>query len=425
MRPRLRLGRGQTEGRRDPGTPPAVIVGLEANGLGVARALAGRGIACIGLTPPGRNPCRATRACKVVTLPTWSREACLEGLHKVGQDLNEKAPLLITKDEPVLWIAEHQEELSRFFAINLPDVDTTDLLMSKRRFVEWAARLNWPVPQTWFIDEPIDLYDVLPEVVYPCILKPQVKNSAFRAHSPAKAFKCDGRTELIRAYELVAQWEPEVVIQEWIEGGDERVAYCLGYCDRQGEPRALFAGRKLRQWPIECGNTALAEPAPAEWVRPIEDLTRIIWSEAEYRGLGSVEFKMRPASNEPVIMEPTVGRTNYQNEVAVINGVNIPLAAYCDLLGKPVPMPIPSHRPVKLIDARADRRSFRAYHRDGRMTWAQWWHQWRGPKRFMLLRWDDPGPALAAAYDSWRRLVAWSVRRALGPRTRRPSQRRH
>jgi hypothetical protein len=35
------------------------------------------------------------------------------------------------------------------------------------------------------------------------------------------------------------------------------------------------------------------------------------------------------------MVEPTVGRTDYQEEVATLNGVNIPHAAYCAEIGRP------------------------------------------------------------------------------------------
>ena len=47
------------------------------------------------------------------------------------------------------------------------------------------------------------------------------------------------------------------VVQEWIEGGDADVHFCLVYRDRAGREVAYQTGRKLVQWPVGTGDTAL------------------------------------------------------------------------------------------------------------------------------------------------------------------------
>jgi len=393
---------------------PAIIIGVEENGLGVARPLAELGIPCLGLATPSWNASYYTNSCRVIRAADWTKEAVVEEMIRIGKGLKAKAPVLITKDEPVLWFSEVRDELDRYFELNLPDPDVVNLLMDKQRFTQLALQEGWPVPLTWFINSRDELETHLDDMVYPCILKPAVKNSMFRSKAPKKAWRITSREELIAVYEMVAQWEKEVVVQEWIEGGDDRVAYCLTYYDRQSRPLALVAGRKLRQWPIECGNTAIAEPAPQSWASAIIDLTDAIFQEVRYRGLGSIEYKMRPGTDEPVIMEPTVGRTNYQNEIAVLNGQNIPAIAYFDLAGA-------GHHPassrlkrVKLIDGSAERKAALQYHSQGRLTISQWLNDRRGSKKYMRLRANDPGPYLASVYMKARRTAGKAVRTVLG-----------
>jgi D-aspartate ligase len=213
---------------------------------------------------------------------------------------------------------------------------------------------------------------------------------------------------------MVAQWEKEVVIQEWINGGDDRVAYCLTYYDRQSQPLALYAGRKLRQWPIDCGVTALAEPAPRAWAGDLIDITDAIFRKVGYRGLGSIEFKMRPESDEPVIMEPTVGRTNKQNEIAVVNGQNIPSIAYFDMVGDGSFPAYTNLRRVKLVDGWAEPRAAWLYYRSGRLTFGQWLSDWRGEKRYMRFRLNDPAPYAALLYRKVRGFAGRIVRSVVG-----------
>ena len=376
---------------------------MEVNGLGVARALAIHQIPCIALAQPNWKPACQTSVCKVVYTSSWTKESLINDLKTIGKMLDHKAALLITKDEAVLWISESRNELSKFYEINLPNDDVVNLLMNKQRFIEMSTSEGWPVPLSWTIKDNNDLRSCLQEMIYPCIMKPRIRNSEFRRNSPRKAFKIYNPDELVRLYAMVAQWEKEVLVQEWIEGGDERIAFCLTYYDRNGKPLALFAGRKVRQWPPECGNTAIAEPAPKEWIKPIIEPTEKILQKVKFSGLGSIEYKMRQDTDGPVIMEPTVGRTNYQNEVAVINGLNIPAIAYFDLIRLPYfPLSTPS-KPCRLIDGKGEIRAAWKYYRSGKLTIKHWIKDREGKKKYMVLRSNDLRPFVASVFFGvWR-----------------------
>jgi predicted ATP-grasp superfamily ATP-dependent carboligase len=397
---------------------PAVVVGMESNGLGVVRSLARENIPCIGFTTPFKHIAWKTRYARIVNASAWNKEAVISDLVALGKTLDARAPILITKDEPVLWISECRDELTPYFEINLPDDETVNLLMDKRRFTRLAIEQDWPIPLTFFIDDRDQLMSALPDVVYPCILKPAVKNSIFRIHSPKKAYKIFDEKSLIETYDMVAQWEKEVVIQEWIEGEDNRVIFFLTYYGRDGNPRALFPGRKLRQYPIECGNTAVAATTPEPWGESTGNLTQEIFKQVGFRGLGSVEFKIRIDNEKPVIMEPTVGRTNYPHEICVLNGCNIPAVSYYDLaFGESFPT-VDNHPPVKLIDGPSELKASWEYFRSGRMTIGRWLEDRKGPKKYMILRSDDMKPFFASIVGFFihmiRRTGGRAKRRILG-----------
>lgn len=161
----------------------------------------------------------------------------------------------------------------------------------------------------------------------------------------------------------------------------------------------------------------IAEPAPAAWRTEIEMLTTEIYHAVGYRGLGSIEYKWAQ-DGRLVIMEPTVGRTNYQNEVAVLNGVNLPAIAYYDGMGmtqelaRILDRAAHKHRATKLIDLPADFRSARYYVTASNLTWREWLRSKRGPKHDMLLRLNDPVPALLSAA---RAIASFTKHRILKP----------
>jgi len=106
---------------------------------------------------------------------------------------------------------------------------------------------------------------------------------------------------------------------------------------------------------------------------------------------------MMPRVGEFRMVEPTIGRTDYQEEVATLNGVNLPYAAWCSELGLPFPAPTVTRRPVVWRVRSEDMQSAAAqdqpltqgYPRGGRVADA-------------LCRWHDPMPCLVQSLQHVR-----------------------
>jgi hypothetical protein len=126
---------------------------------------------------------------------------------------------------------------------------------------------------------------------------------------------------------------PQIIVQEWIDGPDTELYFTLFSCDRDGDLLGVFTGRKLLCDPPGIGTTAVCVAAPEvaqELLGPTTDFVRRVG----YRGLGSLEFKRDLPRGRFVIIEPTVGRTDWQEEIATLCGVNLPLRTYQAELGR-------------------------------------------------------------------------------------------
>jgi D-aspartate ligase len=124
----------------------------------------------------------------------------------------------------------------------------------------------------------------------------------------------------------------EMITQEWIEGGDSDVYFCLQYRSRSS-PTYSFVGRKICQWPPLVGGTASCVSAP-EVYDELVAMTEKFFAQVGFVGIGSMEYKRDSRDGRFYMVEPTVGRTDYQEEVATLNGVNLPFAAYCAEIGR-------------------------------------------------------------------------------------------
>lgn len=384
--------------------PPAIVIGLRQNGLGVVRALHQEGIPAIALAHNLRDPALLTRACHKVRLTEWDETSVVSSLLELGRFIgnrySSKPPILITQDAAVIWLSRAREAVAEFFSVLLPEPDTVDLLMDKTRFSQYARGRGWPLPKTFVVGSQTDFEAVRGDMPFPCIVKPAVKNAAYRNNASEKAYVVEDSVGLERVYGDISQWESEMVLQEFIPGGDDRIAYCLAYYDASGQPKAVYPGVKLRQWPPFRGGTAVAAPCPAEWKEMVVGLTKEIFDTVGYRGLGSVEFKMHPADGRPRIVEPTVGRTNYQSEIAVLNGVNIPAIAYWDMIGQPGRIGTPRDSPsTKLIDVHHERLASAMLMGKGILDQTERRQILAGPSKQMYFRWNDPLPGLANLFS--------------------------
>lgn len=366
----------------------AVIVGLHQNGLGVARALGRSGIRVIAVDQPRNDAYGSTRYATRQPRADLRGTGLIDTLEEVGRSLGHRGILILTLDRSVLLVSEHRDRLEPYFTHSLPPDAVIQRLMHKTQIDHFAASHGFKVPRTFSVRTEHDLDACIAELSLPCILKPEVKTVAFVEHSPRKAFYITSADELRQTWHQVIQWEPGVVVQEWIPGPETNLVFCLFYFDAAGHPLASFTGRKIRQYIPHCGTACCAEP--------FEDETAFhegvrFFQAAGYRGFGAIEFKIGP-DGEYYLIEPTVGRTEHIFALAAANGINIPLAGYCDMAGLPQPRLSRRPRATIYVDWKRDLRAAQALVGEGALTWPRWVRSIARPSQRALLAWDDPQP---------------------------------
>jgi D-aspartate ligase len=66
-------------------------------------------------------------------------------------------------------------------------------------------------------------------------------------------------------------------------------------------------------------------------------LTTKFFRAVGFQGMGSIEYKRDERDGQFYVVEPTVGRTDFQEEVATLNGCNLPYAAFAYECGLAAP----------------------------------------------------------------------------------------
>lgn len=367
---------------------PAVVLGAGANGLGVARSLARERVPVWLLDSDVRRPEMQTRKAKPVVVCALHGEELVEELVRWGSArfFGLRPVLFLTQEESVKTVSHHRDRLSALYRFSLPPIDVLDTLLHKQGFQRLAESLGSPIPRLVHVHALADL-PAIENLHYPVVIKPGERNTAY-GEQFKKAYRVDSALEASALIRRILPVLADVVVQEWIDGPDSNIYFCLQYLDREGRVAASFTGRKIRSWPPQVGGTASCVPAPDVHAE-LSVMTARFFQAVGVVGMASMEYKRDSRSGEFRMVEPTVGRTDYQEEVATLNGVNVPYAGWCAELGLPSPPSTVCGRPVvwrvRSEDMRSaaaqDQSSAQGYPRGGVVADALW-------------RWLDPMPSL-------------------------------
>lgn len=370
--------------RLDTTRPAVVIAGFALSALGIVRCLERHGLRCWVLAANTRNLALKTRLAAPCLLPSLDADALGPHMHDIRDRCGSDPVIFTTEDHIVQTLSEHRAELACGLETLLPPQNVLAALMSKTTIGLCFARAGIDYPRTCTLTL-ADNASTIEHLRYPAILKPETKppgylrrfRKAYIVHSPAEAL------EQMHAFR---EFIKTVIVQEYIAGPDSEIFFCLAVRDRDGTFRQSFVGRKLASWPIGTGNTVACVPAPKRVASEIRALTDQFFRANGFFGIGSVEYKRAP-SGRIFGLEPTVCRVNAQSEIAVLNGVDLPLAYYCMATGQSFPAPR-KVRPTGWLDP------FLKSHLEN----AGGWHPppaGTPPLRNALWRWYDPGPWIA------------------------------
>ena len=333
-------------------TATAIVVGGGLNALGVVRSLGLAGVTVCVLDTELKSPAMRSRYGIPRQVSTLEGAEFISELKRLMPELSPKVVLFLTEEKAVATVSQYRTDLPLSLLIRLPEHERLMALMHKQGFSDLAEAINAPVPRTVRLQNLQDLPKVA-HLNYPCVLKPSEKSYEYGARFK-KAYKVSSPEEVARLYHEIFPILADMVVQEWIEGQDSDIYFCLQYIGSNGELIASFPGRKIRSWPPRIGGTASCTSA-WEYEKELRELTLDFFRQVGFSGMGSMEYKRDIRDGRFYMVEPTVGRTDFQEEVATVNGVNLPIFAYCHELALPVPQLKPTNQPIIWRETQIDR----------------------------------------------------------------------
>lgn len=308
-----------------------MVVEGTLNGLGVIRSLARGRMPIYLVDSRPQSAARWSRHCRYVRVASVDGPELVDALVDLGRRLDSRPVLILTGDHSVNCVSERREQIEPFYRISLPSREMVRILSDKARFQQFAEREGFAVPRTVQVESTADLVR-LGELNPPLVVKPSDKRLVLDGVLE-RAVRAATHADAARAAALMLASTRSLIVQEWIHGPDQALHFALFSCDGKGEPVGVFVGRKLVSSPPAIGNTALCIAAP-EAASELTAITLQFIARTGYRGLGSLEFKRDSGTGRFLIIEPTVGRTDWQEELATLCGVNLPLRTYLAELGR-------------------------------------------------------------------------------------------
>lgn len=283
--------------------PTAVVLGLTATGLAVARDLHDAGFRVIGVDDDRARPGCHSRLVQDVRglshrpLGLQLVETLLDHADRDG------GPWLIVPaaDDAVQWCIAHRDTLVPRLRMSSGLVpERAGILLDKSLFGQRCRDLGIDVPATV---QPASLADVQAfarDVGLPCIVKPRAGHLWRKKLRGQKLLTPRDLHELERVMRDIVGDPSGVVLQELVPGPESNLVVGAVWAGEDGRVRHVLTARKVRQFPRDFGSGSLVR------TEDLPDVRALSWSIVErldYRGLCGTEFKLDPRTGRLRLIE--------------------------------------------------------------------------------------------------------------------------
>jgi predicted ATP-grasp superfamily ATP-dependent carboligase len=217
-------------------------------------------------------------------------------------------------EDTMLLLSKHRSELKCQLAFS----DYETILKSRDKFLltRHALDQNIPCPKTFFISNPGDIEEHLPDIGFPTVLKPS-------RGAGGKGITYIEFPELLPgiAKTFLAEYGP-FLLQEKIPFTSK---YTVGaICNSDHELRRVCVIKELRNFPVETGQACYAETVDFPG---LVSLTEKLLKSLNFIGVADIDFIMDPRDNQPKLMEINP-RFWGSVQVAINAGVDFPCLLY-------------------------------------------------------------------------------------------------
>ncbi|HET7212143.1 MAG TPA: carboxylate--amine ligase [Terriglobia bacterium] len=376
-------------------TIPVVVLRSDSHGgLNIMRSLGRLGVEVYNVDPNPWAPAFQSRYCKgkfIWDIEHRPSEESLEYLAGVRRKIGRPCILIPTTDRAARFVADHSRRLAEEFLFPQQPPGLVDALASKQEMFHLALRHQIPTPDASFPKSREQVLAFSERVRFPVMLK-GIDGQQLWERTGKKMFITHSKEELLEFYDLAEDHDnPNLMLQEYIPGGDDTIWMFNGYFNAQSDCLVGFTGKKIRQCPVHTGSTSLGICLRNQTV---EEITSRFMKAIGYRGILDIGYRYDARDKQYKVLDanPRIGAT-FRLFVGE-NGVDVAQALYLDLTNQEV-IPSPAKEGRKWMVEDLDLVSSYRYFREGSMGLAEWVRSFRGVEEAAFICRDDPFPVVA------------------------------
>jgi predicted ATP-grasp superfamily ATP-dependent carboligase len=377
----------------DNSTPVVALKLFKHCGVDMMRSLGRLGVRVHGIDADGGNPAFRSRYC--CSRLEWDAESApaektIEFLRDTARKIGGR-PVLITNGDVIsLFLTDHAADLCDVFRFRSPSSALARSLSDKWEMFALAKRYGVPTAETFLPQSRTEVEEFLSSgrARFPLMLK-GANSALLEERTGMRMLVVYNEKQLLLKYDAMEDpAHPNVMLQEYIPGGDDSIWMFDGYFNEASDCLLGIVGRKLRQYPVYTGMTSLGVLLRNDLV--LENTKRFLKA-VGYQGIVDLgyRFDARDGQYKLLDVNPRIGATF--RLFADRNGMDVLRAYYLDLTGQPVPAAeIAEGR--KWIVENHDLLAFRQYRKDRKLTFWQWIRSFQGVQEGAWFAWDDPVP---------------------------------
>lgn len=394
----------------DGSLAPVIVLKLHHGSLGIARSLGRLGVPLYALHATLDTPAALSRfwkACFKWDIELAAPQQSVEYLLSLGRDLRRPAILIPVSDRSAEFLASQAPALRGHFLFPAVSPDLVTRLTSKKEMYFLAKELGIPTPETLFPQAREDVLAFMDGATFPVMLK-GIDGMALKARTGRTMAIVHNRAELLDQYDrLEDPKKPNLMIQEYIPGGEDSVWMFNGYFNADSECLAAFTGRKIRQSPVYTGATSLGICLRND---EVDRTTRRFMKAVGYRGILDIGYRYdaRDGRYKVLDVNPRIG-SSFRLFVDGA-GHDVARALYRDLTGRAVPLQGSSEGRKWIVEDQDIESSYK-YWRDGKLGFRTWLTSFRGLQEGAWFARDDLRPFWAMCQRLLRGIIRSRIAR--------------
>lgn len=211
-------------------------------------------------------------------------------------------------------IASCAQEVRRYTGFPFPEKSLADRVHDKGWLISFAAQKGYLTPKTIFVHDTADIERISDGLAYPVVIKPR-HSSGSRGIAYVRE-KSGFREAYLRVHSIY----PDPLVQEYIPPMDGGGCGVGALFNMKGEPKAAFAYRRLREYPVSGGPSTLRESIDGT---EIKEIAVSLLKDLGWAGPAMVEFRVDPRDSKPKLLEINPRLWGSLN-LAVESGVDFP-----------------------------------------------------------------------------------------------------